>query len=106
MTMHFTFMTGSQQLAALVRDFARGLGCAPDADGPPDAVRCHLPDAGGPLLHLLTHIALTAMKLGVELNEPLCQVRYREGDATAEVTLSLRLADIRLQSASAGDSPL
>jgi hypothetical protein len=44
------------------------------------------------LLNVLTFAALSATRLGLDPSEPLCHVRYHEGHAATEVTLTIRLA--------------
>jgi hypothetical protein len=56
------------------------------------------------LLHLLTHVALSATKSGVEPSEPLCRVTFREAGAASEVTLGLKIASFDLQSAKTASS--
>jgi hypothetical protein len=97
MTAHFTLVTVSEDLRRLVAEFARGLGCAPESAPGGGAVRAAIPDVADTLLSLLTYVALSAIKLLIDLAEPLCEVTYRHGAEASEVTLSLRLADIRLQ---------
>ena len=48
------------------------------------------------LLELLTHVALSATKAGVDVGEPLCHVTYRHQGVTSDVTLTLRIADVRI----------
>jgi len=86
----------NKRLLGLVRDFALGLGFA-DEPGPPSQVAVSLPQASDEtLLHLLTHVALSATKAGVEPDEPLCRVTFQEHGAASEVRLGLRIASFDL----------
>jgi hypothetical protein len=101
MTIQFTFTSGHRPLTALVRDFALGLGYTVE-DGPTDdAIRFVVKDGAEMLLRVLTHAALGAVRLGVDPREPLCEVRYREPEAPAEVAINLRLTDIHLKGVAA-----
>ena len=99
MTVSVTLVSTSELVLRLVHDFARGLGCVVDA-GPLSSdrsIRIEVNDDGHSLLELLTHVALSATKAGVDVTEPLCQVTYRHGGGvTPDVTLTLRIADIRI----------
>lgn len=89
----------NKRLLGLVRDFALGLGFT-DEPGPPSQVAVSLPQASDEtLLHLLTHVALSATKSGVEPGEPLCCVTFQENGAASEVKLGLKIASFDLQSA-------
>jgi hypothetical protein len=48
------------------------------------------------LVELLTHVALGATRAGVDIAVPICHVTYRHEGATSDVTLSLRIADVRI----------
>ena len=99
MRMLVTVVSQNQRLLGLVRDFAVGLGFT-NEPGPPSQVAVSLPEVSdGTLLHLLTHVALSATKAGVEPGEPLCQVSFQEAGATSEVSLGLKIASFDLQSA-------
>ena len=88
-----TVVSGSETLARLVGDFGRGLGCGVHpVDG---GIRLELADAGDILVELLDFVALTAIRAGVDLNEPLCHLRYRRG-GPVQVTLGLRCVDLTL----------
>jgi hypothetical protein len=41
-------------------------------------------------------VALSATKAGVDVTEPLCHVTYHHGGVTTDVTLTLRIADVRI----------
>ena len=104
MRMLVTVDSQNKRLLGLVRDFALGLGFA-DEPGPPSQVAVSLPQASDEtLLHLLTHVALSATKSGVEPGEPLCRVTFREAGAASEVTLGLKIASFDLQSATSASS--
>jgi len=94
-----TVVSQNQRLLGLVRDFAVGLGFT-NEPGPPSQVAVSVPHASDEtLLHLLTHVALSATKSGVEPGEPLCRVAFQEDGATSEVRLGLKIASFDLQSA-------
>ena len=94
-----TVVSQNQRLLGLVRDFAAGLGFASEP-GPPSHIAVTVPQASDEtLLHLLTHVALSATKSGVEPNEPLCRITYQENGAASEVRLSLKIASFDLQTA-------
>jgi hypothetical protein len=97
MSVHLTLVSGNDQVLRLVSDFARGLGCAIDAVPAQTGrgIRMEVPDADS-LLELLTHVALSATKAGIDITEPLSQVTHRHDGASAGVTLALRLADFRI----------
>ena len=100
MTVFVTLVTESDLLLRLVSDYARGLGC--HVDGEPKAatrsIRVEVDDDRS-LLELLTHVALGAAKAGIALTEPLCQVTYRHAGVTSDVSLALRIADFRINTA-------
>ena len=103
MKMLVTVDSQNKRLLGLVRDFALGLGFT-DEPGPPWQVAVSLPQASdGTLLHLLTHVALSATKSGVEPGEPLCCVTFQENGAASEVRLGLRIASFDLQPAKAAN---
>jgi len=99
MTVSVTLVSESEVVLHLVRDFARGLGCPVDtAPTPSSQIRIEVDD-DRTLLELLTHVALSAAKAGVAVGEPLCRVTYRHRSVTSEVTLTLCIADFRIDSA-------
>jgi hypothetical protein len=51
------------------------------------------------LVELLTHVALSAAKAGVDVAEPICHVTYQHRSVTSEVTLTLRIAEFRIDRA-------
>ena len=101
MTIAVTLVTESDQLLRLVRDFAHGLGCrvdmAPVSSG--GGIRIALDDDDHSLVELLTHVALSAAKAGVDVAEPLCHVTYQHRSVTSEVILTLRIAEFRIDKA-------
>jgi hypothetical protein len=99
MTVFLTLISGRNLILHLVSDFARGLGCAVDvvAEQPHRGIRIQVPDAGHTLVELLTHVALSATKAGVDPGEPLCQVTYRHAGASAEVRLAVRIAEFSIE---------
>jgi hypothetical protein len=101
MIVHLMLVSENEAVLRLVGDFARGLGCAVDTVPalPGRAIRTEVPDAGDTLLEVLTHIALSATKGGVDVAEPLCRVTYRHGSAPSEVTLGLRIAEFSIDTA-------
>jgi hypothetical protein len=99
MTVYLTLISGSTLILHLVSDFARGLGCAVEAVAEPPhrgGIRIQVPDAGQTLVELLTHVALSATKAGVDPGEPLCQLTHRHAGASAEVRLSVRIAEFSI----------
>jgi hypothetical protein len=99
MRVHFTLVSQNDTLLRLVRDFAQGLGWAVEA-APASAISVSQSDgqlAPEHLVRLLTYVALGAAKTGVDSSEPLCQVRYREENAGAEVTLGLQIAQFDMK---------
>ena len=99
MRMLITVGSQNERLLGLVRDFAVGLGFT-NEPAPPSQVAVSVPEASDEtLLHLLTHVALSATKAGAEPGEPLCRITFREHRAASEVTLGLRIASFDLQSA-------
>ncbi|HEY5618674.1 MAG TPA: hypothetical protein VIK60_12080 [Vicinamibacterales bacterium] len=103
MTVYLTLISTHDLVLTLVSDFARGLGCAVDVVPAPAGrgIRIEVPDLGHSLVELLTHVALSATKAGVDVTEPLCQVTYRHGGVSSEVVLALRIAAFRIDTAAA-----
>jgi len=98
MTLSVTLVSKHEQILELVRDFAHGLGCPVDMG--PVATRRRLQievnDDDHSLVELLTHVALSATKAGVEVTEPVCQITYRHAGVTSDVNLTLRIADFHI----------
>jgi hypothetical protein len=103
MTVYLTLISGSDLILHLVSDFARGLGCTVDAvtEQPHRGIRIEVPDAGHTLVELLTHVALSATKAGVDPGEPLCKLTYRHAGASAEVRLVVRIAEFGIDATTA-----
>jgi len=100
MKVSVTLVSENDLLRALVRDFAHGLGCRVAAATPPDtSIRIEINDDDHSLVELLTHVALSAAKAGVDVAEPICQVTYQHRSVTSEVTLTLRIAEFRIDAA-------
>ena len=101
MTIAVTLVTKSEPLLDLVRDFAHGLGCRVDMGAAPAgrSIRIAVHEEDYTLVELLTHVALSAAKAGVDVAEPLCHVTYQHRSVTSEVTLTLRIADFRIDKA-------
>lgn len=101
MTIAVTLVTESDLLRRLVRDFAHGFGCrvdmAPTSSG--RSIRIAVNDDDRTLLELLTHVALSAAKAGVDVAEPVCHVTYRHPSVASEVRLTLRIAEFRIDKA-------
>jgi hypothetical protein len=95
MTVSVTLVSKSEQVLRLVHDFAHGLGCPVDMGSPSSggSIRIEVGDDHS-LLELLTHVALSATKAGVNVAEPLCHVTYRHRGVTSNVTLTLRIAEV------------
>lgn len=100
MTIEFTFSSSHQPLVALVEDFAKGLGYDVEPGRTRDAIHFTVRDGAEMLLHVLSHAALGAIRLGLDPHESLCEVRYHEPHAAAEVAMTIRLTDISLKGAS------
>jgi hypothetical protein len=103
MTVSVTLVSNNDLVLRLVRDFAHGLGCPVDV--PPSSsgqsIRIEVDDDDHSLVELLTHVALSAAKAGVDVAEPLCHVTYQHRSVTSEVTLTLRIAEFRIDTAKA-----
>ena len=98
MTAHLILESASDSVLSLVADFARGLGYGVEllTTEAGRAIRVQLPDAGDLLLDLISHVGLATAKAGVAADEPLCRVIFRHGNAKAEVTMGLRLAEFAI----------
>ena len=98
MTVHLIVFTDSESIRHQVADFAKGLGCTVGAapTSPDEAIQAELPDEGEALLELITHVALTATKAGVDLSEPLCRVVYKHQSAAPEVEIGFRLTEFNI----------
>ena len=99
MTIQFTLASASPELKQLVHEFAAGLECELDVRPTPQTdVRARLPEEASAslLLHLLSYVALSAVKLGLDTSEAQCRVQFREPKAAATVTLGLRASAIEL----------
>ena len=98
MTIQLTLASQSHALLTLVREFARGLECEVDDRAPQTDLRVRLPEEAGAdlLLHLLSYVALSAVKLGLDASEPRYRVQFREPKAAAAVTLALSVSAIDL----------
>jgi len=100
MNLSVTLVTENEAVRRLVGDFAHGLGCPVTAAKSPDtSIRIDVDDDLRSLLELLTHVALSATKAGLDVAEPICRVRYQHQSVTSEVTLTLRIAEFRIESA-------
>jgi hypothetical protein len=97
MTLSVTLVSENDQLLRLVRDFAHGLGCSVTGPKSPDrSIRIDADDDDHSLVELLTHVALSAAKAGVNLSEPICHITYQHQSVTSEVTLTLQIAEFRI----------
>ena len=102
MTVHLLLVSQSDNLLQLVGEFAKGLGCTLEAaPATGRGLRLQLAEGADTLLNLLTFVALSATRLCVRLDEPTCEVTYRQGNAASVVTLALRIADFRLDTPTA-----
>ena len=101
MTVSVTLVSEHDLVVRLVHDFARGLGCPVELGpaSPGRSIRIELDDTDHRLIELLTHVALSAAKARVDVAEPLCHLTYRHTGATSNVTLTLRLAELRIDTA-------
>jgi hypothetical protein len=103
MTVSVTLVSESDLVLRLVHDFAHGLGCpvdAPTSSG--RSIRIEVDDGDHGLVELLTHVALSAAKAGVDVSEPLCHVTYRHSGVTSDVILTLRIAEVRIDTVKTG----
>jgi hypothetical protein len=101
MTVSVTLVSNNDLVLRLVRDFAHGLGCPVDVPSSGQSIRIEVDDDDHSLVELLTHVALSAAKAGVDVAEPLCHVTYQHRSVTSEVTLTLRIAEFRIDTAKA-----
>jgi hypothetical protein len=76
--MLITVDSQNERLLGLVRDFALGLGSPTNLGRPRKSRSACRRHRTRTLLHLLTHVALSATKSGVEPGEPLCCVTFQE----------------------------
>jgi hypothetical protein len=98
MTASVTLVSENDLLLRLVRDFALGLGRPVEAEptSSPRRIRIQVDDDDRSLVELLTHVALSAAKAGVDCDEPLFHLTYRHHGVTSDVTLKLRIAEFRI----------
>ena len=98
MTVTVTLVSGNHLVLSLVRDFVHGLGrrVAEGATSAGRSLRIELENDEHGLVELLTHVALSTAKAGVDVAEPLCHVTCRHAGAPSEVTLTLRIADFQI----------
>jgi hypothetical protein len=101
MTANVTVQSGNALVLGLVGDYARGLGCVLDASPPGDhpAIRITIAGVDERLVEVLTHVALSCIKAGVDVTEPLCEVTCRHPGVSSDVRLSLRVADFHIDTA-------
>jgi len=102
MTLALTLVSESDLLRRLVRDFAHGLGCQVDAvptSSGGQSIRIAVNENDHSLVELLTHVALSAAKAGVDFAEPLCHVTYQHRGVASQVTLTFRIAEFRIDKA-------
>jgi len=96
MTLFVTLVSESDLVISLVRDYARGLGCPVPAVSSDRSVRIEVQDDDHSLLELLTHVALSAAKAGINVAEPTVRVTYQHPSVTSEVALTLRIDEFRI----------
>src|SRR5436190_19890290 len=101
MVVFVTLVSENDLILRLVGDFAHGLGCPVDIGlmSSGHSIRIEVDDDDRNLVELLTHVGLSAAKAGVDVAEPLCHVTYRHRGATSDVTLTLRIAEFRIDTA-------
>jgi hypothetical protein len=99
MAVFVTLVSENDPILRLVGEFAHGLGCPVDMGliSSGHSIRIEVDDDDRKLVELLTHVALSAAKAGVDVTEPLCHVTSR--GATSDVTLTLRIAEFRIDTA-------
>jgi hypothetical protein len=104
MTGHLTLESKSEVVLRYVADFARGLGCAvaAPADSGAHAIRIALPESSDALLELISHVALSATRAGVDIGEPRCHITFQHDKAPSVVTLALRIDEFNIDAASNG----
>jgi len=96
MILFVTLVSENDLVLGLVRDYARGLGCPVTAVASDRSVRIEVPDDDHSLLELLTHVALSAAKAGINVAEPTVRVTYQHPSVTTEVALTLRIDEFRI----------
>lgn len=98
MTVSVTLASESDLVLHLVSDFAHGLGCAVEREPTSSGrrIRIEVDDDDHSLVELLTHVALSTAKAGVDVTEPTCHVTYRHRGVTSDVTLTLRIVEFRI----------
>jgi len=103
MKVQLTVRSTSDVVLHLVSDYAKGLGYTVGGDDAftPTEVRITMPDVEQGLVELLTHVALSATKAGVDVGEPICEVVCHHGGASADVRLALRLTELTIDAAAA-----
>jgi hypothetical protein len=98
MTIHLVLISENPMVLRLVGDFARGLGytvaTAPVEEG--RGIQMDVPDGADTVLEVLSYVALSATKAGIDVSEPRCRVTYRHPSAPSEVTLGLRVAEFNI----------
>jgi hypothetical protein len=89
----------SETVVQCVRDFAKGLGCAvaDESGAAGTGIQIQLPDTDDALLELLDFVALSAIRAGVGVKEPLCRLKYRR-EGSVQVALTLRCVELTLNS--------
>jgi len=104
MAVFLSLVSESDLILRLVSEFAHGLGCPVDIGlmSSGHSIRIEVDDDDRNLVELLTHVALSAAKAGVDVAEPLCHVTYRHPGAPSDVTLTLRITDFRIDT----DTPI
>ena len=98
--------SASYDVLHLVSDFAHGAGCDfTTASGPAGgSVRIQLPESSAMMLELLSHLALSATKANVALDEPVCRVTVRHPNASGIVRMAFRISEFDIESAAAATS--
>ena len=106
MTASLTLVSGKDQVVHFVGDFARGLGCAVVDEPSPSghSIRIELPEAAHVLVELLTHVALSATRAGVDVAEPLCHVTYRHSGVASAVNMAIRITEFGIDTSPAAVS--
>lgn len=101
MTAHLTVESRSDVVLRLTADFARGLGCQTDAAEIASGrfIRIEVPSGTDELFELLTHLALSATKAGIHVDEPLCRVTFHHDRAASAVAMALRLMQFDMKGA-------
>src|SRR4029434_1759821 len=107
MTVSVTLDSEHDLVLRLVHDFAHGLGCPVELGSTSSglSIRIELDATHHHLSEPFTPVALSAARAGVDVAEPLCHLTYRHSGVTSNVTLTLRLAELSIDTDVQSGSP-